>query len=147
MDQSPLYQSINMSFATVEDLNFPTLENHTARNTRIAAFLCPSDGEPVHLNSYRLNVGSFQSKRPSPFNGPFGFLTNPSPATVTDGLSSTVFVSERLSGSFYRDASDSRREVKSPVLAGHYFTSDAAFIPIALRPRRTTGSRFPGGTG
>jgi prepilin-type N-terminal cleavage/methylation domain-containing protein/prepilin-type processing-associated H-X9-DG protein len=132
LDQQPLYQSINMSFATFEDLDYPTVENRTARNTRVGILLCPSDGEPHHLNSYRVNEGSFKSKSANLFNGPFGFRNNPSQATVTDGLSTTAFVSERLSGSFYRSAADPRREIKSPVAADHYFASDAAFIPYCL---------------
>lgn len=131
VDEQPLYNSINMSFATVEDLDFPTVENHTARNTRVALFLCPSDGEPIHLNSYRFNQGNYQGKQPYLFDGPFGFRVKPSQATVTDGLSNTAFVSERLSGSFYKDASDPRREVKSPVLTS-YFPNDDTLILYCL---------------
>lgn len=132
LDQQPLYHSINMDFATVENVDFPTLENHTARNTRLSLFLCPSDTEPVHLNSYRLNQGKYRSKRYYLYDGPFGFRVNPSQATVTDGLSSTAFVSERLSGSFQKGASDPRREVKSPEGDPLNFSSDDAFIPFCL---------------
>ncbi|MFI5458678.1 MAG: DUF1559 domain-containing protein [Isosphaerales bacterium] len=100
LDAQPLYSSINM------DLHFesgdrPALENHTARVTRLSVFLCPSDGEPNHRNSYRLNSGRLQPNRPTgPLDGPFavGFL--PRAAAITDGLSRTAFGSERLGGSY-----------------------------------------------
>ena len=100
LDERPLYASINM------DLHFetgdrPVVENHTARVTRPAIFLCPSDGEPNHRNSYRLNCGRIELNNPlGPLDGPFapGFL--PRPAAITDGLSRTAFVSERLGGSY-----------------------------------------------
>ena len=56
LEQSPLYASINMEFH-FETGDHPVVENHTARVTRLSIFLCPSDGEPNHRNSYRLNSG------------------------------------------------------------------------------------------
>ncbi len=57
LEQQLLYSSINFAFNAVESAEYPTLENHTARNTRLAVLLCPSDGETRHLNSYRFNKG------------------------------------------------------------------------------------------
>ncbi len=116
LDQGPLYASINM------DLHFetgdrPVVENHTARVTRPAVFLCPSDGEPNHRNSYRLNCGRVELNNPlGPLDGPFavGFL--PRPAAITDGLSGTAFVSERLGGSHQSaDQPDASRDWRVPV--------------------------------
>ncbi len=98
MEQSPLYHSINFSFGGIEADYLPTLENHTARNTRIDTFLCPTDGEPDHLNSYRFNWGRYGMIQPFQWDGPFCFGVLPRSATITDGLSRTAFVSERLGG-------------------------------------------------
>ena len=64
MEQSPLYHSINFDFGEMEAAYRPILENHTARNTRIDLFLCPSDGELDHLNSYRFNWGRYGTIQP-----------------------------------------------------------------------------------
>jgi hypothetical protein len=116
LDQQPLYASINMELH-FESGDHPVVENHTARITRLSTFLCPSDGEPNHRNSFRLNSGRFQASKPlGPLDGPFtvGFL--PRLAAITDGLSRTAFASERLGGS-YRGSSqpDTRRDWRIPV--------------------------------
>ena len=78
----------------------PNVVNRTARNTRLSVFLCPSDGEPHHLNSYRFNEGAHVATTWNGFDGPFGVGMLPSEATITDGLAQTGFVSERVGGSF-----------------------------------------------
>lgn len=131
LEQQPLFASINMTIAIAETPLFPTLENHTARNTRVAVFLCPSDGEPSHLNSYRFNRGRF-APWPSglPFDGPFQNGLLPTAAAVRDGLSRTVFVSERVGGSFAAGSDDRVRDIKIlKGLSGMIITSDALFIP------------------
>ena len=103
LDQQPLYASINIEFH-YESGERPVVENGTARRTRLGVFLCPSDGEPNHRNSYRLNSGRQQPGKPlGPLDGAFavGFL--PRPAAITDGLSRTAFASERLGGSYGSD--------------------------------------------
>jgi prepilin-type processing-associated H-X9-DG protein len=117
VEQSSLYQSMNMSFANLESLDFPSVDNRTVRNTRVALFLCPSDGESAHLNSYRFNQGRLGYRSDRPYDGPFGLGFLPNAATITDGLSRTAFLSERISGSFSPTSYELRRDLK--LLQGH----------------------------
>ena len=128
LEQQPLFSALNMDFASIEDVDAPTLELRTARNTRLDVLLCPSDGEPNHLNSYRFNRGRYASGARHMYDGPFGFGVVPSQATVVDGLSRTAFVSERVGGSFAPGASDAVRDVKGPG-DGPLLPSDELLIP------------------
>ena len=111
LEQESLYHSINMNFVKYESPDLPLVENGTARRTTIAAYLCPSDGEPKHKNSYRFNRGCNPGdSRVS--DGPFSIGFIPSDASITDGLSRTAFVSERIGGSFVRDRNDPARDLK-----------------------------------
>jgi hypothetical protein len=131
VEQTSLFNAINMDFEERESRAFPVVENHTARNTRLAAFLCPSDGEAKHLNSYRFNRGRYGVIRTT-YDGPFSFGVLPRPATITDGLSRTAFVSERIAGTFDRDAHDARRDIKSPNPPPVGYPSDTELIPACL---------------
>jgi prepilin-type N-terminal cleavage/methylation domain-containing protein/prepilin-type processing-associated H-X9-DG protein len=134
IEQVPLFNSINFAYVYVESPIFPTLENRTARNTRLAVFLCPSDGEPNHANSYRFNRGRFRvgvDVPPPSYDGPFSIAVLPSQATITDGIAETAFVSERVGGSFAFGSVDPRRDIKAPAPRILYF-SDAALIPACL---------------
>lgn len=130
LELSDLYSSINMSFANHESPELPLLDNRTARNTRVALFLCPSDPEPIHLNSYRLNQGRFGYRSDRPYDGPFGAGFLPTQATISDGLSQTAFLSERYAGSFSTAGYETRRDIKRageiPVDAT---ANDGVFIP------------------
>src|SRR5579883_2265509 len=102
LEQQVLFSSINFAFNTVDSGATPSVENRTARNTRLEILLCPSDGEPNHLNNYRFNRGRWRVGGPQ-FDGPFRLSFDrylPAPAAITDGLSRTAFVSERIAGSF-----------------------------------------------
>jgi prepilin-type processing-associated H-X9-DG protein len=144
LEQQPLYSSINFAFNQFENAEFPTLQNHTARNTKLAVLLCPSDGEPIHLNSYRFNRGRWGGIRIGFFDGPFAFDVFPSQASVTDGLSQTAFVSERLGGSF-GVATGWPRDVKYENGPGFALT-DVSYIPICVRAEppawATTSGRY-----
>ena len=138
LEQQALFSSINMSFANSEAADYPSLENHTARNTRLAIFLCPSDGEPEHANSYRFNRGKFEPKVTKPlFDGPFSLGVLPSDASVADGLSRTAFVSERIAGSFGNGRAGPIRDSKypPPEMSGTVYYSDEQFIPACLEAR------------
>ncbi len=50
MDERAQYDSINMDLVNTEGPDTPTLQNRTARNTRVGLFLCPSVGGVAHLN-------------------------------------------------------------------------------------------------
>lgn len=134
LEQQALYASLNTDFVHIEQPDTPVLENHTARNTRVAVFLCPSDGEPNHLNSYRFNQGRFGTRRGrgSLHDGPFSLGVVPSQATVTDGLTQTAFVSERVGGSYIAGAADRVRDLKYTDQGAGLFYSDEQFIPVCL---------------
>jgi prepilin-type N-terminal cleavage/methylation domain-containing protein/prepilin-type processing-associated H-X9-DG protein len=134
LEQHPLYASINMTILVADETpEFPTLENHTARNTRASLFLCPSDGEPSHINSYRFNRGRFGAWGSGySYDGPFQAFLLPVPAVITDGLSRTAFVSERVGGSFAAGSNDHVRDIKFPMGLSGTFKSDAQFIPQCL---------------
>ena len=143
MEYGNLYDSINTDLLMLESSGFPSLENHTARNTRIDLFLCPSDGEPNHLNSYRFNRGRFETSPGSYYDGPFSYGVLPSEVVITDGLSQTAFMSERLGGSFSPGKNDSRRDLKS-VTRGLTIVSDAQYIPLCLADQPGTWNPLAG---
>ncbi len=132
LEQGPLFASINMTLANSESPQLPSLENHTARNTRVGTFLCPSDPCSFALNSYRFNRGRFGMRPGLPFDGPFSLMVLPSDETVTDGLAATAFVSERVAGTFVAEG-DGVRDIKTAGnLRGTLISSDAQFIPLCL---------------
>jgi prepilin-type processing-associated H-X9-DG protein len=134
LEQTALFSSVNMEFHAFETAAIPLVVNQTARNTRVAAYLCPSDGEPHHLNSYRLNRGRYGRIGFSGhlFDGPFGMGVLPRASAITDGLSKTAFVSERLSGDFIAGSDDTRRGIKIADYQGASASSDAEIIPLCL---------------
>ena len=113
LEQGPLHNAINFAFAHLEHGDAPSLENHTVRNTRVVTFLCPSDANQGTLTNYRFNRGRHGAKI-WPYDGPFHEGLLPRAATITDGLSRTAFVSERLGGSFSGKTHDSTRDVMNP---------------------------------
>jgi prepilin-type N-terminal cleavage/methylation domain-containing protein len=113
LEQIPLYNSINLDVRGGRNAT----ANQTSCAIQVAMFLCPSDGytssaRPFGPLNYRFDVAS-----PAPLSdfhdapaqlGAFSPLHVLSAAEITDGLSSTVGMSERLVGggsstSFRRD--------------------------------------------
>lgn len=103
LDQPALFAATNLAHIP----NDSSQENHTVMLTSVGTFLCPADpGSPVPgygRCNYRFNMGP--SPRPWPrlrrdlaYAGPFADLENHGPATIRDGLSQTIGVSERLQG-------------------------------------------------
>ena len=131
LEQGPLYDRINMDLAYIDRTDGPIVENGTARRTTLALFLCPSDGEPNHRNSYRFNRGRFNVTPGRVLDGPFNQLARPSAAAVRDGLSRTAFVSERIGGGFREGSPNRQRDMKYP-FDGPIVTSDEEFIPRCL---------------
>ncbi|MGC8638281.1 MAG: DUF1559 domain-containing protein [Isosphaeraceae bacterium] len=136
LEQTALFNSIDFfDFPLHESITSPLIENHTARHTRLAVLLCPSDGEPNHLNSYRFNRGRYVPGRRSThswFDGPFSMGELPSAVTITDGLSRTALVSERLAGSFAAGVNDPRRDLKAPNDASLPDGNDSDFIAVCV---------------
>jgi prepilin-type N-terminal cleavage/methylation domain-containing protein/prepilin-type processing-associated H-X9-DG protein len=105
LEQAPLYAAMNFNYAVGWTGQFGNSINLTVWNTKLAAFLCPSDGlaGQANLNNY------FASQGPSTINccnnplsstppGLFGYEVSYSIAAVTDGTSNTIAFSESLTG-------------------------------------------------
>jgi prepilin-type N-terminal cleavage/methylation domain-containing protein/prepilin-type processing-associated H-X9-DG protein len=102
IDQVPLYNSINFSTRSVflQDL---TTTNATAAAQLVGVFCCPSDpgaqGSTYAPVSYRANIGvcdlcDYKN------SGAFSLVAGASPAGFPDGLSHTLFFSEKPIGSW-----------------------------------------------
>jgi prepilin-type N-terminal cleavage/methylation domain-containing protein/prepilin-type processing-associated H-X9-DG protein len=128
IEQGNLFNSINFSLPPETpgmqgDIPFmpayqdPNRENATACRTRVAIFICPSDGPPLAewpgATNYLANQQSWacdlSEANPSTIapaeqnRGMFYYLSSVKPADVTDGLSSTVFFSEKIRGTGIHD--------------------------------------------
>jgi len=106
LEQVPLYNNCNFAFAGY-CCDQATVTNITAREIKVAAFLCPSDGfaGPWDNNSYNVCSGTsikscnwlgYPSNNQS--SGMFTQWTSYSIASCTDGTSNTIAMSESLTG-------------------------------------------------
>jgi len=137
LEQQPLFNSINHNLINQESAEAASLENRTARRTRLSVLLCPSDPVAERRVNYRFNRGSPQLK-PSAANydGPFGFGFIARDSSVTDGLSQTAFVSERVAGDFQPGRVDRTRDVKFPAERSLYsLPTEDQFISACLSTR------------
>jgi prepilin-type N-terminal cleavage/methylation domain-containing protein/prepilin-type processing-associated H-X9-DG protein len=135
LEQANLFNSINFDWGGFETAETPLLLNATARRSRVSVFLCPSDGGTDHRVNYRFNRGGYDVRLSLASDqwGPFGTFVVASAVTVTDGLSRTAFVSERVAGDFNASSVNSRRDVRHPLsMPSIPFRSDAEFIPFCL---------------
>ena len=109
LDQQALYASINFeveTFPSDQASVFPYPQNQTAYATRIAGYLCPSDGASTptpHGCNYRGNygLGPLPSTSSEAYDSGNGFYSWPGvlgPRSFPDGLSHTVAYGERLRG-------------------------------------------------
>jgi prepilin-type N-terminal cleavage/methylation domain-containing protein/prepilin-type processing-associated H-X9-DG protein len=108
LEQAALFDQLNFAFSPFhpDATGDPRVvtgrgENETAARTRVALFLCPSDfdrmpSRPWGPNNYRSCNGASWSGRAG--DGMFGQVTRIRPADVTDGLSHTAALSERIRG-------------------------------------------------
>lgn len=129
LDQSPLYNAINFSFPPVEGASI----NQTAMTTSLGLLLCPSESQsPVPgygRIDYRFSLGptplsAAGSYCPPSQSGPFTVHVVYSPADFTDGLSTTVGVSERLEGDW----------IKGPFKLGGDYVYLTTAIPPGIPP-------------
>lgn len=149
LEQSAVYNSINFSIFAHEGWQTPTLENRTARNSRIEVFLCPTDADTTHLISYRLNQGIVGGAPDFRHRGPFNPITSATPSSVTDGLSRTAFVSESLAGSYAPGQFRPNRDISigpEGVVLGRDYDSEADFVQLCTAKKVTeiwfTAGRF-----
>ncbi len=114
LDQKPMYDGVNFAvgsftpgafFPEVPSFSQANSLNATISATKIAAYLCPSDGFDASPGSnYRGNVGLGPGPGMNPEysdsgNGFYNDVDPISAAMIVDGLSHTVAFSERLHGS------------------------------------------------
>ena len=108
LDQVPIYNAINFSWGVViSPPDAPPLMcyrvNSTAINTKIAGFLCPSDGNAgwSNINSYHACIGTTTFAGPGipkGSDGLFAYLIPYSLASCSDGSASTIAFTEAVVG-------------------------------------------------
>jgi prepilin-type N-terminal cleavage/methylation domain-containing protein/prepilin-type processing-associated H-X9-DG protein len=133
IDQEMLYNSINMNFCEYDTPETPVVENRTARRAYLDVFLCPSDGKTERRNNYVFNFGKRRLEgRQLWSDGPFTIGVLPSQATVTDGLSRTAFLSERIGGAFVPSPIDRQRDIKKVAPPSQEVMTDDQLIQHCL---------------
>ncbi len=164
MEQQAIFSSFNFNLAPELEPSLPSAAaNSTAASTFLSALICPSDSAPMTLitaagenyatHNYDFNVGSnyplqerfpagFTSPFSGPPNGPFFENRGVAPAEFTDGMSSTVAVSETIrSNSTSTYATDPTRVflvTGDNKTTGPPLTSDADYASICLALPATT---------
>jgi len=142
LEQNNVYNSCNFCFTS---FIFPdgtgngskSATNLTVWHTKIASFMCPSDGDVGvnNINSYQGNCGTGTNfEHLNDTNGLFGNHISYNIAQVTDGTSNTIAATEALVGS---SGTKRNRWFKSGVTGS--FTDSS---PTFLRDVRTNLAAF-----
>jgi prepilin-type N-terminal cleavage/methylation domain-containing protein/prepilin-type processing-associated H-X9-DG protein len=161
MDQQALYNSCNFSLAP----DTPDPSNTTVNVTFLTNLICPTDFAPTLItvsnfpfatHNYPMNTGSnypvvgniSAANQPSPAfngnpNGPFFENSSVSPAIFTDGMSTTVAISETVrsqsSSTFATDPLNVFLITGNNSTSGPAITSDADYVSLCLSlPSSTT---------
>ena len=148
LEQTAIYNAINFSWAGGGSGYYPALAyNRTGTNARIAAFLCPSDGEAGKRgsNSYYASVGTSvyswwggvdNGNHPPSWTaiyetcGMFTKYTSYGVRDATDGTSNTVAFSEGLTGGATND--NSRRNIRRNGVTGVSLAATSSTNPQAF---------------
>ena len=114
LEQTPLYNAANFNWAAATTVAQADAINSTVYNTRIASFLCPSDGRDrrrqQNINSYQGSIGTstMHIRRTATRPGIFQSITartrgSVTLAEVTDGTSNTIAFGEGLVGDLQQE--------------------------------------------
>jgi prepilin-type N-terminal cleavage/methylation domain-containing protein len=139
MEEHALFNALNFQFNHSESAWLPLLENRTVRETRLAIMLCPSDGEALRGCNYRFNCGVWMPRDAGHprYAGPFGMFNSLRDASISDGLSNTAFLSERIAGTFRSDTElhdqTNIRDMRVPIpTITSGISGDGEYIPWCL---------------
>jgi prepilin-type N-terminal cleavage/methylation domain-containing protein/prepilin-type processing-associated H-X9-DG protein len=142
MDERAVFDAFNFSIEACPGDTYPSPENATAGNVRIATLVCPSDGPASRSSSpssYRGNVGVGPSwartaEAPDSGNGFFPWYGPARPSLVLDGLSHTVSFAERLVGTLSVTEKNPERDFGNltPVVRASMHTADEALDACRL---------------
>jgi len=96
LDNQPLYAACNFSWNCWYNVGYQV--NSTVFNTRVAFFLCPSDGKsgPANTNNYMACMGTATNPWTIAGTGVFSNYTCSSYSSLRDGSSQTIAFSEAL---------------------------------------------------
>ena len=152
LEQQALFASINFSvetFPSDDQSDFPFPQNLTAYATRLAVYLCPSDGasSPTHHGcNYRGNygIGPGISTNQQTFDSGNGFYSFPGvlgTESFPDGLAHTVAFSERLRGTGQRGGLDAARDFGEILVMMYCVNRDADYALACCQLASTQG--FP----
>lgn len=132
LEQQPIYNMFNFDLVPP----FPT-DSSTFNSLYLSSFLCPSDAVSNDFPEYTNYAGNGGNGLQPYRTGFFGPVPTIGPALVPDGLSTTAYAAEFLTGEFVSPTiplsqivtSDRRRPVYSPVdLTSHGPTPLAEFV-------------------
>jgi len=137
MEQTAIYNSINFNITAVRGDNNLQLMNTTALRSRIASFLCPSDGNAgqTWINSYLNSKGTTTQGLPSISTGVFSYSRSYGLRDIGDGSSNTIAFGESLVG----DSIDSpKKRANSTVNASDVSPSSSVVDPATLANAQAT---------